>query len=63
MLAQVTQSIFAIVANFLLIVAMLTLPLLMWSKIRQWNRERNEKLDSISKELKKIKESLSPKQK
>jgi len=62
-LAQVTQSVFAIIANFLIIVGMLTLPLLVWSKIRQWSREINEKLDGVSKDLKEIKESLSTKHK
>ena len=47
------------VVNFLIIVAMFSLPLLAWSKILKWNRERNERLDQISKDLKEIKESIA----
>lgn len=57
-LAQVSQSIVAQAINFLVLVAIFTLPLLAWSKILKWNRERNQKLDRISRDLQEIKDSL-----
>jgi large-conductance mechanosensitive channel len=60
-LAQVSQSVVAQVVNFLVIVALFALPLLACSKILKWNRERNERLDQMSKDLKEIKESLAKK--
>lgn len=58
-MAQTDPFVVGQVINTILIVALLSLPFVIWSKISKWSKEKNEKLDEITAELREIKEQLN----